>query len=208
MYCSNCGAKASGNFCSGCGSRLSPPASAQADHRSRGSDWEQEVDPKAVLEAPEVRELVERNAARPDKPIAGEEYMKLFDKLAILPLPSGTFVSLVQPMYAKLGIKTGKTRTEQLPAPPGRVLASLFCALARKGRKVLDMERANDGCVVTADLPSDLWTLAGKLVVAVERAPAGTRVQAATAIPGQYFDWGKSARCLNELIEDLSKPPR
>ena len=208
MYCSNCGTKASGNFCSGCGHRLTPPEIAGTEPSPPpAGNWEDEVDPKALLARPEIRELVQRNAAQADKPIPGEEYMKLFEKFASMPLPTGALVNVVHPVFSKLGVKTGKTRTEYVPAPPGRVLASLFCLLARKGRKVLDMERAKEGCVVTAELPSDLLTMAGKLVVAVERTPTGTRVEAATAIKGQYFDWGKSTRCLNELFEALAKPP-
>ena len=30
---------------------------------------------------------------------------------------------------------------------------------------------------------------------------------AATKIPGQLFDWGKSNQCLNELFEDLATLP-
>ncbi len=57
-----------------------------------------------------------------------------------------------------------------------------------------------------AKLPSDLWALEGQVVVTVERAGPGTRVEAATKIPGQLYDWGKSTRCLAKLFADLHAP--
>lgn len=200
MFCSNCGVQASGNFCSGCGHRLvavesAPPVPV--------GDWEDDVDPKTLLERPEVRAMIERSAAQAKKPVPVEEYFKLYDKLGVLPISAGTLVGIAQPFWAKLGVKTGKSRTESIAAPTGCVLAALFCSLARNGRKVLDTQRGSDGCVVTAELPSDLFSMAGELVVAVQRVPGGTKVEAATSIKGQYFDWGKSTRCLNELFDDL-----
>jgi hypothetical protein len=203
MFCSNCGIQASGNFCNGCGHRLTtagnpPPIPV--------GNWEDEVDPKALLERPEVRAMIEWCAAEARKPIPAEEYFRLYDKLGVLPISTGTFVSIVQPMWARLGVKTGRRRSETLTAPTGRVLAALFCSLARKGRKVLDTQRGADGCVVTAELPSDLFAMAGELIVAVQRVGNDTKVEAATSIKGQYFDWGKSTRCLNELFADLQRP--
>jgi hypothetical protein len=202
MFCSNCGVQASGNFCNACGHRLAAVESAPP---MPVGNWEDDVDPKTLLERPEVRAMIERSAAEAKKPIPVEEYFKLYDKLGVLPISAGTLVGIAQPFWAKLGVKTGKTRTETIASPPGRVLAALFCSLARKGRKVIDTQRGVDGCVVTAELPADLFAMAGELIVAVERVPGGTKVAAAASIKGQYFDWGKSARCLNGLFDDLRK---
>ena len=80
-----------------------------------------------------------------------------------------------------------------------------LASLATDAGFKMNVEDAGDKYVVTAELPADLWTMSGKLVVAVERTLTGTRVQAATAIGGQYFDWGKSTRCLDGLFGDLKK---
>jgi hypothetical protein len=200
MFCSNCGVQASGNFCNACGHRLAQVESAPP---MPVGNWEDDVDPKTLFERPEVREMIERSAAGAKKPVPVEEYFKLYDKLGVLPISAGTLVGIAQPFWAKLGVKTGKTRSETIASPPGRVLAALFCSLASKGRKVIDTQRGSDGCVVTAELPADLFAMAGEVVVAVQRVSGGTKVEAATSIKGQYFDWGKSTRCLNELFDDL-----
>jgi hypothetical protein len=46
------------------------------------------------------------------------------------------------------------------------------------------------------------------VVVSVRRAaPAGTLVEAATNVPGQLYDWGKSQRCLDELFAEVAADP-
>jgi hypothetical protein len=44
-----------------------------------------------------------------------------------------------------------------------------------------------------------MFALAGSLAIAVRRYGSGTAVDAATHIPGQLFDWGKSSRCLEQI---------
>ena len=61
----------------------------------------------------------------------------------------------------------------------------------------------DDGCEVTAKLPSDAFALEGSLIVAFRRITSGTHIEAATKIPGQWFDWGKSTRCLARLLQEI-----
>ncbi len=52
MYCSNCGAEASGNFCSKCGAPLKEVPHASADITQ---DWSREVRYEKLIRIPVVR---------------------------------------------------------------------------------------------------------------------------------------------------------
>jgi hypothetical protein len=64
-----------------------------------------------------------------------------------------------------------------------------------------------DGCTIDAELPSDLFALAGTLSIEILRSAQRTRVTAATNIAGQWMDWGKSRRALEKLFTDLRQEP-
>ncbi len=202
MYCSNCGEKASGNFCSRCGARLAQAETAPAV-AAAPADWQHEARYDVLMQVPEVRERLARAAAGARKVVSGEKYLELYDKVMGTKVPLKTVAEVLVPLYSNWGVATGKTRSDLVPAPVGRVLVATLCALARGGRTVKQVRQCDDGCVVEATLPSDLFSLEGELVVSVRRDAGGTRVEAATKIPGQFFDWGKSNRCLGRLFDDL-----
>jgi hypothetical protein len=102
-----------------------------------------------------------------------------------------------------MGINTGKSRRQVLARPAGTTVVAALCSLARHGRALQQVHQGEDGCVLEATLPSDLWSFGSDLVISIKRVPGGTEVEAATNILGQLFDWGKSKRCLNQLFEDL-----
>ena len=81
----------------------------------------------------------------------------------------------------------------------------MLCAHARHGRALRDVQQLADGCILTAALPSDLFALEGDLIVAISRTEGGTSVEARTEIPGQMFDWGKSTRCLDQLLGEIAE---
>lgn len=216
MYCSNCGAKAAGNFCSRCGARLAssqePPPLPQDWQDERGAqppvpshDWKDEIRYDVLLHFPKVRDLIARHAAQAREGTSAEDFLKFCDK-ALAPLMDvslSTVVSIALPIYTRIGIKTGKTRKEVLPGRAGKILVAALCSLARYGRQLKQVHQGEDGCVLEAVLPSDMWSSQGELVVSIRRQRTETHVEAATKIPGQLFDWGKSKQCLNQLFEDL-----
>jgi hypothetical protein len=194
--------KLSGNFCAGCGTRA-VPAGDIVDVIPIG-DWRDEVRYAVLLKFPEVRDVL-AEVHECAKKMTGEEWLELYDK-AFQPLTHvsvKTVASIVAPIYAKMGIKTGKTRTEVFAEPPGQLMVDVLCALARHGLPLGKVHQGQSGCVFEAKLPSDLWAFEGQVVVTVERSGAKTKVDAATMIPGQLFDWGKSTRCLEKLFGDL-----
>jgi hypothetical protein len=202
MYCINCGLKLGGKFCAGCGTQAALPGNAR-DLLPLG-DWQHEVRYAVLLRFPEVRA---RLAEVPEaaKSLSAEEWMELGEKV-FKPLGGvsvKTVTSIVVPLYAKLGIKTGKTQSEVRADPPGQVIVDVLCALARHGMPLDKVHQGDAGCVFEAKLPSDFWSFEGKVVISIERIGAKTKVEAATVIPGQLYDWGKSARCLESLFGDL-----
>jgi hypothetical protein len=137
--------------------------------------------------------------------MTGEQFLALADKLVPLGVPLEGLVAVAQPLYARLGIKTGKERADQVPAPVGQVIVRALCSLARHGQTLRGVTQAADGCLLEATLPSDLFSLEGTLLVSVRRSGSQTAVSGATQIGGQLFDWGKSNRCLDQLFMDLAR---
>jgi hypothetical protein len=214
MYCSQCGAKATGKFCSQCGAKLVP---ADLRHEAVDSemrdgkadlqgDWSQVTDYEQLLRYSQVRERIAHAASQSTARLTGEEFLKLCEKalapLTQTPIPFTAIAKIGQPLNASLGIKTGKQRSESFQLPPGLVLVSVLCSLARHGMKLKHARQIDDGCVLEAEMGSDMFALAGNLTVTVRRQAGGTLVEAATHIPGQLFDWGKSARCLEQIIHE------
>jgi hypothetical protein len=202
VYCSNCGAHASGNFCAACGSPLAHTSAPPA----HSGPWQQEVRYAVITSVPEVRERVAAHAAAARAAVTGEQFLELADK-ALAPLMGGvslsTVTALAAPIYARLGIRTGKTRDEVLSRPTGAVLGDLLCFLAASGYAIKRVQQGDDGCVMECTLPSDWRSFAGELVVTVERAGDATAVRAATVIPSQLYDWGKSNKILERLFSSL-----
>ena len=209
MFCSHCGAEAAGNFCAVCGTALA--TSVLPTNAAIPEDWSNVVDYDVLLRVPEVRHLIASHAGRSKSKMTGEQFLEVCDKF-ISPLTAGVplapLAKASQSMYAKLGIKTSKTRAEFVPAPAGQVIVRALCSLAERGLELRTTQPALDGCILEASLPSDFLSFAGELIVTVERVPQGTSVEAITNIPGQIFDWGKSSRCLGTLFEDLRNQTR
>ena len=202
MYCVNCGLKLGGRFCAGCGTPVAP--AAEAKDLVPVGDWQHEVRYAVLLRFPEVRD---RLAKVPEsaKTITGEEWLELCDQ-AFKPFAGvsvKTIATIAAPLYAKMGIKTGKKRASVFAEPPGQVIVDVLCALAKNGLPLVKVHQGQSGCVIEAKLPSDLWAFEGQVVVTVEGIGEETKVEAATNIPGQLFDWGKSTRCLEKLFDNL-----
>jgi len=170
-------------------------------------DWSRETSYERLIRVPEIRDMIDRHAAMAVKRVSGEEFLSLCEKAIPLGVPFGKLVPSAQSFNAQLGIKTGKQRSKTLRTAPGVVMVAVLCSFARHDQAVRKTTQFEDGCLLEATIPSDLWALEGALHVSVRRAGEGTRVEAATKIPGQLFDWGKSNRCLKEFFNDLKSFP-
>ncbi len=209
MYCSHCGAKAANKFCANCGQPLDGlPANSIAcvePVAAMLSDWREETRYDELLRHSAVRERIEAAASGAKKGMTGEAWLELFDKAyePLVGIKLSTVASIVNPLYARLGIQTGKERSEWLDLSIGVAIVNALCSLARYNRTLKTVHPASDGCVIEATLPSDIWSFAGDLIITIQQRGTGAQIDAATKIPGQFYDWGKSAKCLEQLFDDL-----
>jgi len=222
MYCSECGVKGTGKFCTACGNRLAASNGFNAATSGREAtgevasfdptvfltiDWSELLEYEQLISIPAVRDRIARAAAQSKKRMSGEEildlYGKAMGKLTGVPLPMSTIAGFAQSAYAKMGVKTGKSLTAVFAMPTGEMIVRVLCHHAKNGRMLRDVQQLADGCILRASLPSDLLALEGDLIVAVTRQLRATRIEAQTDIPGQMFDWGKSGRCLEGLLAEL-----
>lgn len=212
MFCSHCGTAligiaANGNFCAHCGAKLTAPMIAAPLVETLPDDWSGEHRYEILLRYPEVRAQIERAAAESRTWLTGEQFLKLAEKAfePLMGVSLDTVTAIALPISRRLGIQTGKSRVEVLPALLGQTIVAALCSLARHGRKLTKVHQAEDGCVLEAVLPPDLRTLTGELLVTLRRNGNHTQVEAATKIPGQLYDWGKSKQCLNQLFSELGE---
>lgn len=202
MYCTECGKPGSGKFCGHCGTALG----ADDARPETPTDWSNEHRYAVLTGVPEIRERIALCAARAKTAMTAEEFLQAGDKL-LAPLVSGIpisrLIAVVQPIYARLGIKTGKRREQVFSKPIGEMMAATLCALAAAGLRIRAVQQADDGCHLEAVLPSDVFSFTDDVLVDLTRHAPGTRLVLATNVPGQLYDWGKSDRCLNALLREI-----
>lgn len=158
-----------------------------------------------AISLPAVRDLLAASAGGADHEITAQEFVEKCAKVLPHAAPLVPVVDILGPLlYEHLGIKTGKTERRAVALPAGVALVGVLNSLARHGNEIRRVQQAADGCIVHAELRSNMWHHKGHLVVAVEQDGAGATVEAATKVPGQVFDWGRSKVRLQALFEDLT----
>jgi hypothetical protein len=172
---------------------VSPPVPA---------DWWNEIDYETLIRNQEVRDLLAKQKPAPTR-MTGEQFANSFGEIVKSPVSLGPVMAIMQDAYGRFGVHTGKTRSEQYQGAVGLVIVYGLCALARGGYKVQDVRQASDGCMLICEIPSDMLSFGGQLLVTIQREPQGTSVHADTHIEGQLYDWGKSNRCLDELFNGI-----
>lgn len=196
MFCSNCGAEASGNFCAKCGSPLNAEAFASA---APLQDWSREVRYDTLIRIPEIRNLIARAAATRKKRMSGEEFLAAAEKLLAVPAPLAIIGTVGGKLSEFIGIKTGKERSETFQIPPGKAIVATLCALASSGQEIRRVQQFADGCLIEATIPSDMWSFEGTFYVRIRGNSHQSQIDATTKI-SQLYDWGKSKRFLNRLF--------
>ena len=215
MFCSECGAEAAGKFCWSCGKPLvcgkETAAVIELTPNKPAVNWQELVDVQQLLAVPDVRERIAQYAARAKKKFSGEDFIECCDKY-LSPVTGGVPFSLIakvtQPISEKLGLKTGKERSERVAGRPGEVIVALLCWLAENGHQLREMKQIANGCTLVSAVPSDIWSLKGDLSLTVRVEGTSAVVEAALTIPGQVYDWGKSNRILDRLFGDLKQMGR
>lgn len=205
MFCTDCGAPAGGNFCGSCGHDLRVQAAAAEPHPP--IDWRTLSDYDALLRVPEVRERITRAANACEKKLTGDEFLDRCDQI-FGSVTGGVSLALIrkiaQPISERLGIKTGKARSERFARPLGEVLVELLCALAREGHTLIEARREEGVCQLRARVESTIWTFDATLRIRLAPIQGGTTVEAEMQVPGQLYDWGNCRRSLDALFAGLS----
>jgi hypothetical protein len=201
MYCPQCGTPGSGNFCTGCGTRLAPAGGHEP------ADWSREVRYDRLVAHPEVRDLLAGAADKAGVRISAEQALTLHDRFLSKALGGGVELSdlakIAVPILARLGFQATKQRSEMIDVPAGRAIVAVLCSLTSRGQRLKDVHQARDGCAIEAVLPSDVWSWEGTLFVTVAAEGDRSRLDARTRIGGQMYDWGKGTRCLEHLVQDV-----
>lgn len=204
VFCSNCGAEARGNFCWQCGAPLNSPSLSSP---SGTQDWSQEIRYEKLIHNSEVRDIIRRHETLTEKSLSGEEFLAFFDKVVPLGFSLEKLGRISHTISTQIGVKTGKERSEILQLSPGTAMVAVLCSLARHGQMLRQVHQYEDGCLLEADIPSDMWSLKGTMYIRILKDNGLVRVDATTKITGQLFDWGKSKRYLDTLFADIKATP-
>lgn len=225
MFCTQCGKAAAPEhvFCSGCGTRLpretsaapmglmaqaaSAPVAPPVVEPTSWEDWRETLNYRVVLGHPEVKALIADAAKVSKAGMTGDEFLKLaqpiLDASGSGGVPMKLIAEIATPLYAKMGVKTGKDAKNGYATSYGRTLAAILCSLASRNQTLVAVHEGTDGCVVQAEIPSSMTTWKGKLSLTLERKAEGTLVSSAVVFEGQSSDWGRSKRVLDDLHQDI-----
>ena len=192
------------NLCFKAGCHRSRPTATSRHAPPR--DWTELTECQSLVAIPEVRERIAQHAAKAKKRFTGEDFLAVCDKV-FAPMSGGVplafIAKIAQPIAERLGLKTGKTRSERMVERPGTVIVAVLCSLAQNAQQIREATSATNGCTITAAIPSDMWSLNGDLVVTVRTEGKITVVESGLTIPGQMYDWGKCNRVLDRLYDEL-----
>ncbi|MGH2514249.1 MAG: hypothetical protein ACRDHP_01200 [Ktedonobacterales bacterium] len=107
-----------------------------------------------------------------------------------------------QALGNRLGIKTGKQLSRGFPVPYPTTVLALVLALRRLDKEITAIFDTPRGSSVEAKLPTDLFSMGGTMSFEIiDAGPPQTIIQGSAEIKGQIFDWGKTARALNEVFD-------
>jgi hypothetical protein len=204
VYCSNCGTKAEGRYCFNCGSPL-------INDLPSDFDWTGTLDYSTLRRVQAVRDRIAQCADGARAKLSAEKFIEYCDTalkpLIGIPIPLKPITELVTPLvlpiYSRLGINVEKAQVRDFRIAPGVALVTALCFLARQSMEVVRVHQLPRACVIEARIPSDMWSWAGSLVMTVTHEDERVKVEAASIIKGQKYDWGKSNRLLRELFADL-----
>ena len=202
MYCHNCGKKVIGNFCSNCGTKV---IGGNPDPSNAKIDWTAEQELDRLIKYPEVRKEISKYANESKKRLSSQKFLELVD-LTFAPLVGLSTKSLseiIVPLYHKLGINTGKSAKRNFNQIIQEVIVKSLCSLAKNGYPLKSCELAANGIVLTAEIPSSMWTWGGNIVISIEEITPFSEITIVTKIKGQLYDWGKSKKVIKKILSDI-----
>jgi len=206
MFCSHCGKEATGKFCWNCGAPLHAGAGkSQPAPPTPAADWQNEVGYEKLLHNPEVRDLFVKQQPATSR-MTGEQFADSFGKILQSPVSLGPIMGVMQDVYGRLGIHTGKTRSQSYRQPVGRVISIGFV-------------RSGQGWIRGKGRPSGVRGLHADLRDSVRHVqPRRTDADHDSARAGGFvssrehthrrtaFRLSKSNRCLDQLFNGIETP--
>ncbi len=170
-------------------------------------DWRTATDYVNVIGHPEVQNLVrEAKGANPGG-MSAEDFINvakpLMKAVGADAVPLKLVMDIAQPMYAKMGVKTGSETRQGYKSAFGRTLAAVLCSMASRNQKLVRIDEGSDGCVLHAELPSTMFAYKSQMTLTLAQVPEGTVMTGAVTVPGQMSDWGHSKKVLAALHEDV-----
>lgn len=217
MFCVHCGAEGAARFCPACGRRQSL-ADSETTTTARPQLHQPEADETIVeallVESDSIRyeEILADAQARERIATAGrgaiqgvtsEDLLAVFDAVSPIGISLGKLTTAIMPIYDKLGIKTSRHSQAIFDAPPRSVMLAVLCTLAAKGMVVKEVHQDVDKCSLITDIPPGLITNRGQMVVLIAVTEQYVQVSFATTISGQWYDWGKSERMMDDLFASI-----
>jgi len=221
MFCTQCGQKFddSDRFCGGCGSPRtgantapdSAPAPSPVPHEDIDPtlDWRNSMRIREIANHPDVRARIVRVSGAVPTGMTADQFFAAAKPLMAAAgaggVPLKALADVTVPLYARMGLKSSQELTQGFRNTFGETLAAALCSFASRSQKLVDMSEATNGCVINVKMPSSILSWEGNMIVSLERHPDGTMVRATLTIPGQAFDWGRSKRVLQDLMDDVAK---
>lgn len=207
MYCVHCGAQGAMTFCAVCGQHQSAHVTTAGDTVAFADEvvpatlhWSESIQYDLVVAQSDARGRIAAAGRKAGHSITGDDLLAIFDAVSPIGFSLGSLTKAVVPIYEKMGIRTAREATRVFPEGPGRVMLACLCALATKSLVIAEVHQDVEKCSLTADIPSSLITNRGRLHLLLAECDRGVEVTLAVTIAGQWFDWGKSARLIDETF--------
>lgn len=204
IYCPECKEKIGGNYCAECGTK------GRDKNEIDGlviKKWWEEKDLKLVVENPEVQEIIKHYVAQSKKSASADVILKRIDTLfsPLTGLSLKEVADVVLPVYKKLGVKTGKSKTVYYTDVIQKTLLKTLCALVKNNYPLIEVKEAFNGIILIAEIPSDMKTFGGEVIVSLKENEAEVEVGIDAKIKGQLFDWGKSKSVVKNIHKDIEE---
>lgn len=214
MYCVHCGADGAATFCCNCGKKQTE---SRTDHSKRvigrdipsptcdvEYDWVKGLDYHRLLECETPRRRIAAASTKSHPGVTGEDILAVLEAVSPSKISWSKLTYAVVPIVDKLGIRTTKQLQAVWQVDGGRVLLAYLCTLASMSLEVTEVEQEQDACVLSAAIPLGVITNPGKVITKLEMKSGWVRASLVVTIAGQWFDWGKSKRMIEDILSGMN----
>ena len=210
MFCVHCGADGAVKFCAQCGkSQTTATETANQDAPLIATlvecdvPWTRTLDYAHVINQPEPRQRIAEAGRRAENQLSGEDLLAVFDAVSPIGVSISKLTNAIVPIFDKLGFHTSHQSQGVFQAEPGRVLLAGLCTFAGRSLTIKNVHQGEMECSLLADIPLGLFTNPGQVVAVFRMAGPNVTVALSTRIKGQWHDWGKSKRMIDDIYSSI-----